>query len=217
MKKFNVLALSAAIAAGSLTSGTAVAGASANVGYVSDYYFRGVAQAASSASAGLDYEHESGLFAGTWWGDVDTGLETDYYVGYAGEMEGLSYSLSYIVYDYTDEFDDKYSEINIGLGYGPVSIEFATGDYDDAAESEYTYAALTAEHEGFYVTFGSWGDDLDTYGSFTEVGYGAEVGGFDMGISIINNDEDADTTGGALGGGDGETTMIFSLAKSFDL
>ncbi len=212
MKKFNVLAISAAIAASSMVSGTAVAGASANVGYVSDYYFRGVAQAASSASAGLDYEHESGLYVGTWWGDVDAGLETDYYVGYAGEIEGLSFDIGYIVYDYTDEFDEKYSEVDLSVGYGPVSLEYAVGEYDSDPTADYTFVALTAEHNGFYVTFGSWGDDFD--GSYTELGYGAEVGGFDMGVAILNNDEDLDLV---TTKGDGETTLVFSLAKSFDL
>lgn len=216
MKKFNVLAISAAIAASSMVTGTAVAGASANVGYVSDYYFRGVYQASSSASAGLDYEHDSGLYVGTWWGDVGAGLETDYYVGYAGEVEGLSFDIGYIVYDYTDEFDEKYSEVDLSVGYGPVSIEYAVGEYDSDPTADYTFAALTAEHKGFYVTFGSWGDDFE--GSFTELGYGAEVGGFDMGVAIISNDEDLDNADiGKTEDQDGETTLVFSLSKSFDL
>jgi len=212
MKKLTVLALSAAMA-GSFASATATAGASANVGFVSDYYFRGVFQAGSSASAGLDYEHESGLYAGTWWGDVDTGLETDYYVGYAGEMEGISFGAAYIVYDYTDDFDDKYSEIDLTAGYGPVSIEYAIGEYDSSpASQDYTFAAITGEYEGFYATYGSWGDDFK--GAYTELGYGADVGGFEMGIAIISNDKDLDLVTAT---GKGETTMVFSLAKSFDL
>ena len=212
MKKLNVLALSAAIAAASLTTGTAVAGASANVGYTSDYYFRGIYQASSSASAGLDYEHESGAYVGTWFGDVGEGLETDYYIGYAGEMEGVSYDVGYIVYDYTNEFDEKYTEIDVTLGYGPISVEFAKGEYDTAVTQDYTFTAITAEHNGFHVTFASFGDDFD--GSYTEVGYGAEVGGFDMGVALLNNDEDLDVV---TTKGDGETTLTFSIAKSFDL
>lgn len=212
MKKANLLALSAAVA-GVLVSSASYAGASANVGFVSDYYFRGVFQAASSASAGLDYGHESGAYVGAWLGDVDEGLETDYYLGYAGEVSGLSYDIGYIVYDYTDDFDDKYSEANLKFGYGPVSVEYAAGEYDTApATLDYTYTALTAEYEGFYVTYGSWGDDFD--GSFTEIGYGTEVGGFDMGIAIIDNDDVLDSVTTAA---DGETTMVFSLGKSFDL
>ncbi|HEY9201250.1 MAG TPA: TorF family putative porin [Gammaproteobacteria bacterium] len=213
MKKLNVLAVSVAIAAGSLSAGTAVAGASANVGYTSDYYFRGIYQASSSASAGLDYEHDSGLYVGTWWGDVGSGLETDYYAGFAGEASGFSYDIAYIVYDYTDEFDDKYTEIDLNFGYGPISIEYAMGEYDTSpATLDYTFAAITAEHNGFYVKFASFGDDFD--GSYTELGYGAEVSGFDMGVSLLSNDEDLDVVTAKA---DGETTLIFTLGKSFDL
>ncbi|MCW8956394.1 MAG: TorF family putative porin, partial [Gammaproteobacteria bacterium] len=172
MKKANILAISAAVA-GVLVSSASYAGASANVGFVSDYYFRGVFQAASSASAGIDYEHESGAYVGTWWGDVDEGLETDYYLGYAGEASGLSYDVSYVVYDYTDDFDDKYTEVNLKFGYGPVSIEYAVGEYDTAPVAlDYTFSALTYENSGFYLTLGSLGDDFK--GSYTELGYGVE-------------------------------------------
>jgi len=63
MKKINSLVLGATMAASLMSvSGASVAGVSANVGFVSDYYFRGVYQASSSASAGLDYEHESEMW-----------------------------------------------------------------------------------------------------------------------------------------------------------
>ncbi len=212
MKKLKVLSLSAAVAS-ALVSGSAIAGASANLGYTSDYYFRGIYQASSSASAGFDYEHDSGLYVGTWWGDVGTGLETDFYAGFAGEVSGLSYDIGYIVYDYTDEFDDKYSEVDLTIGYGPVSIEYAVGEYDTTPVTlDYTFAAITAEHKGFYVTLGSFGDDFD--GSYTELGYGTEVGGFDVGVAVLDNDKDLDLV---TAKGDGETTLIFTLGKTFEL
>lgn len=211
MNKLKVLSLSAAVAS-ALVSGSAIAGASGNVGFVSDYYFRGIFQAGSSASAGLDYEHESGVYAGTWWADVDEGLETDFYVGYSGEASGFSYGAAYIVYDYTDDFDEKYSEVDLTFGYGPISVEYAIGEYDTPVTQDYTFAAVTAEHNGFSITFASFGDDFD--GSYTELAYGTEVGGFDLGVSILNNDEDLDSKTTAA---DGETTMVFSLGKSFEL
>ncbi|MFW2371837.1 MAG: TorF family putative porin [Gammaproteobacteria bacterium] len=218
MKKANLLALSAAVA-GVLVSSASYAGASANVGFTSDYYFRGIFQDTSSASAGLDYEHSSGVYVGTWLGNVADGLEIDYYLGYAGETSGFSYDISYGVFDYTDDsFDDKYSEVDLKLGYGPISIEYAVGEYDKPITEDYTFAAITGEYEGFYLTYGSHSRDkaTDSYpdGSFTEIGYGTEVGGFDLGIAILNNDEDLDSK---TASGTGETTMIFSLGKTFDL
>jgi len=37
---------------------------SANFGMVSDYIYRGIFQSSSSASAGLDFEHDSGFYIG---------------------------------------------------------------------------------------------------------------------------------------------------------
>ena len=45
---------------------------SANVGYESEYIFRGIAQEKSSASAGLDYS-SNGFYAGTWAAQVTEG------------------------------------------------------------------------------------------------------------------------------------------------
>jgi hypothetical protein len=80
------------------------------------------------------------------------------------------------------------------------------------ATSDYSFTSVTLEHKGAYVTFGSFGKDAE--GSYTELGYSMEAGGFDVGVAIINNDEDLDVRSTD---GDGETTMTLSLSKSFDL
>ena len=58
-----------------------------NVGYMSDYWYRGVYQSTSAVSFGADYEN-GGIYIGTWWADVDTGLEHDYYAGYGFNAMG---------------------------------------------------------------------------------------------------------------------------------
>ena len=58
-----------------------------NVGYMSDYWYRGVFQSESAVSFGADYEN-GGFYLGTWWADVDTGLEHDYYAGYGFSAMG---------------------------------------------------------------------------------------------------------------------------------
>ena len=45
-----------------------------NIGYMSEYWYRGVHQSDSAVSFGADYE-VGGFYLGTWWADVDTGLE----------------------------------------------------------------------------------------------------------------------------------------------
>ena len=66
MKTLTKFISAAAIAAGSLgVSSVTSADVSYNIGYVSEYYYRGIYQKNSSASAGIDYE-EGGFYAGVW-------------------------------------------------------------------------------------------------------------------------------------------------------
>ena len=60
--------------------GAAQTAVSANAGWTSDYFFRGIFQKGSSASAGLDVEGEY-LYAGTWAAGVGDGNEIDFYGG----------------------------------------------------------------------------------------------------------------------------------------
>jgi len=217
MKKMtNSLVLGSVLAASTLMSGTTMAAGalSGNVGYVSDYYFRGIYQTSSSASGGFDYDLGNGLAVGVWAADVDDGLEYDLYGSYSGEVQDFSYSIGFTGYYYTDDWDGTYQEVNLGGGYGPISVEYSAGTYDPVtgSSSDYSFTAVTAEMGGAYVTFGTFGQDAD--GSYTEVGYGMEVSGFDVGVAIIQNDEDLD---GKSTDADGETAMTFSLGKSFDL
>lgn len=219
MKKMtNSIVLGSVLAASTLMSGTTMAAGalSGNVGYVSDYYFRGIYQTSSSASGGVDYDFGNGLAVGVWAADVDNGMEYDLYGSYSGEFKEFSYSVGYTSYNYTDDFDGTYGEVNLGGGYGPISIEYSAGTFDPVtgSSSDYSFTAITAEMGGAYITFGTFGKDFD--GSYTEVGYGMEVGGFDVGVAIIQNDEDLDLKP-APADGDGETAMTFSLGKSFDL
>lgn len=190
---------------------TAMADVSANVGLVSEYHFRGIAQTTdASASAGLDYEKD-GFYVGAWTADVSDGLEIDFYAGYGYEFEGgVSASVGFTTYQYTGDFDSAYNEVNFGLSYGFASIEYSVGQHEEDGslgipESDYTFFALTLENNGFYGTFGSWGDDFD--GEYFEVGYGTEVGGFDVGVSMVASGSDLDD----------DETLLFSISKTFDL
>jgi len=214
-KPFEKTALAAAVlAAMTVPSSVMAEGAfSANAGFSSEYVFRGVLQADSSASVGLDYEN-SGFYVGTWWGDVDLGLEVDLYAGYGGEVSGVSYDLNYTTYNYTRDdpseaggaFDDTYGEFNLGLGYGPLSVGYADGTYDNfGAEQKYSVTTVAVDYKGFTVLYGDNGKDFS--GSWFEVGYGTEIGDFDTGINVVFSDEDLDN----------QEYVVFSLGKTFDL
>ncbi|MFU8820063.1 MAG: TorF family putative porin [Gammaproteobacteria bacterium] len=185
---------------------------SANIGMMSDYLFRGIKQNTSaSAFGGLDYEHSSGLFVGTWAAEVGEGIEYDLYGGYGGSVGDFSYSVGYTGYFYTDDFDDTYQEINLNLGYGLFSLEYSRGEYDnfDGPTLDYGFWAGTVEYQGFYATYGTFANDFE--GDYFEVGYGTEVAGLDLGIAAVYSDSD-------LAPGDsGETTLYFTISKTFDL
>jgi uncharacterized protein (TIGR02001 family) len=183
----------------------------ANIGMMSDYIFRGVKQnTEATAFAGLDYGN-SGFYVGTWAAEVGDGLEYDLYAGYSGTIGDFSYGIGYTGYFYTDDFDDTYQELNLSLGYSFLTIDYAYGSYDNFDESslDYDFLSATAEYEGFYFTYGTWGRDFE--GDYAEVGYGTEVGGFDVGIAAIYSDSD-------LAPGDSsEMSMMFTIGKTFNL
>ena len=189
-------------------AGTAQADLSANMGYMSEYHFRGILQKVSSVSGGLDYE-SSGFYVGTWAADVGDGLEVDGYLGYGGEVGDLGYSIGYTGYFYTGDFDDTYQEINLGGSYGIVSVDVAIGEYENFAGPtlDYTYYALTVEKDGFYGTYAGFSQDFE--GEYLEVGYGTTIAEIDFGISLILANDDLI--------GEDDESLVFSIGKTFDI
>lgn len=186
----------------------ALAGWSANVGFASDYYFRGIFQAPSSAQGGLDFEG-GGFYAGTWAADVEDGLEVDGYFGYGGEIGDVSFGVGYTGYFYTGDFDDTYQEINLGTGLGIVSLDVAIGEYDnfDGPTQDYTYYALTLEKNGLYGKLAGFSQDFE--GEYLELGYGFSLAEIDLGIAAIFANDDLV--------GDQEESLVFTIGKTFEL
>lgn len=189
-------------------SGTAFADLSANIGFASDYYFRGIFQAPSSAQGGLDYEN-SGFYAGTWAADLEDGLEVDGYFGYGGEAGDVTYGIGFTGYYYTGDFDDTYQEINLSGGFGLLTFDVAIGEYDnfDGPTQDYTYYALTLEKNGLYGKFAGFSQDFE--GNYIELGYGLSLAELDLGIAAIFADDDLV--------GDANESLVFTIGKTFDL
>ena len=210
------IALTTTLATTAMFSSTAsaVEGLSANAAVVSQYFFRGIAQTdTASASAGVDYEN--GNFSiGTWAADVQDGIEIDFYGSYGIELDsGLGLSAGFTSYQYTGDFDSAYNEVNLGLSFSYFSVGYNVGRHEKDTglgipESDYDFLSISAEYEGFYATFGTWGKDFD--GDYLEVGYGTEVGGFDFGVALIANSKELDVETGK-----GDESLVFSLSKSF--
>lgn len=181
---------------------------SANVGWVSDYYYRGIFQARSSASAGFDWS-AGGFYAGSWAADLDDGLEVDGYFGYAHEAGPVTLSAGFTGYYYTQDFDDTYQELNLGAGVGLVRLDLAVGEYDNFAgpTQDYTWYALTLEKNGFHGRVAAFGRDFE--GSYLELGYAHTLAELDLGVTLIVADDDLV--------GESTESLVFSIGKSFDI
>lgn len=205
LQRTSVLALASAFV---LIGGDARAELSANVGWVSDYYYRGLFQARSSASAGLDWSG-GGFYAGTWAADLDQGLEVDGYFGYGQDVGPATVSVGFTGYYYTQDFDDTYQELNFGVGFGIASIDVAVGEYDnfDGPTQDYAWYALTLAKNGFHGRVATFGRDFE--GSYLELGYSLTLAELDLGVTLIVADDDLV--------GESTEQLVFSIAKTFDI
>jgi len=186
---------------------------SANIGYNSEYIFRGIPQKTSSAFGGLDLE-AGGFYLGTWGADVGDGLEIDYYGGYGFEVGEFSFGVGGTLYTYTGDFDDTYKEVNLSAGWSFLTFDAAIGTYDNngGPDLDYEYYSLTGEYNGFYGRIATFENDFD--GTYYEAGYGntltiEDTDLLDYAFAVIYSDS-------TLLGGSSDTNFVFTLSKTFD-
>ena len=176
---------------GSFPTITQAQSISYNVGYMSDYWYRGVFQSESAVSFGADYDSNS-LYLGTWMADVDTGIEMDVYGGYGFTILGMDSYIGATGYYYSDNFDSDYEEINTGVSYGNISYDYSIGKYKTATEQDYTWSEVTYTFtDNLSLSYGEWGKDLQ--GSVTKVNFNKTFKDIDFGVEVGKND--SDTTG----------------------
>jgi hypothetical protein len=239
MKKI-VLIPSLVLATAAVIPVVSMAEVTGNIGFSSDYVFRGVQQASSSAYAGADYVGESGFYLGTWWADVGVGNETDIYFGWSGGTDTVTYKIGYTAYRYLDDFDGDYDEINLGLAAGIFALDIAVGQYDTnvlwgLGDQDYLFTSVTLSPEkGPYYKLGIWGGDItDTVfptpngggnpgltrtgsdgGEYLEVGYtySLEDAGVDLSAALIYSD-DLPVNSSLTG----DYTLTFGIKKSFSM
>lgn len=121
---------------------------SANVTVASQYVSRGFQQTWSKPAiqGGLDYNHDSGFYAGTWASTVsdhfirDASVEWDVYTGYSRSFGDLTVGTKVAYYYYpgaettaeTGHTSFNYGEIIPEVTYGPLTVRYAvtyTQDY----------------------------------------------------------------------------------------
>lgn len=118
---------------------------SANLSLTSDYRFRGISQNNSrpAVQGGLDYEHASGAYVGTWasnvsWladgggGSVSNSLEMDFYGGYRGEFQGVGYDAGLLYYWYPGSYPTGTNSPDTAEFYVSGSFQVFTLKYSHA-------------------------------------------------------------------------------------
>jgi uncharacterized protein (TIGR02001 family) len=186
---------------------------SANIGYNSQYIYRGIPQQNSSAFGGLDIGG-AGFFGGAWAADVGDGIEIDYYGGYKFGAGDFNFGVGGTLYTYTGDFDDTYREVNLSAEWKWFTFDAAIGSYDnfDGPKLDYQFYSITGQYKGFYGKFGWFEDDFD--GSYLEGGYGntltvEDKDLFEYAFAVIYSDS-------TLLGGESDTNLVLTLRKTFD-
>ena len=213
---------------------------SANLGFMSDYMYRGIHQSSSSAMGGFDIEYGS-FYVGTWFADLQEdgwvdgshrGFEYDVYAGFGFDLtDSISASVGYTIYRYTDKganaFDDDYDEVNLGLGFAisedaSIAIDYAVGENTatDQSETDYDVLTIAVEYLGMYALFGTWGvseDDTsagEVDADWMEFGYSRTVGDFDLSGAFVLSEKEL--ASGSDSAEDGDfSRFIFSISTGF--
>lgn len=103
-----------------------------NLGATSDYIWRGVTQTENDPAlqGGIDWEHNSGLYLGSWASNVsfdgDSDIELDIYGGVViPATENLSFDLGYMRYEFLDL--DSADEAYLGVTHKALTIKYSRG------------------------------------------------------------------------------------------
>jgi uncharacterized protein (TIGR02001 family) len=124
-----------------------------NVGVVSEYRYRGLAQTKGDLAlqGGVDYTDASGFYLGAWGSTIkwikDAGsnakgpVELDLYGGYKFEASGLAYDVGYLRYEYLNNTYDKVGvNANTDEVYGAVTAGPATLKYSHAVSDLFGFS-----------------------------------------------------------------------------
>ncbi|MCJ8296252.1 MAG: TorF family putative porin [Colwellia sp.] len=203
-KTITTIAMTSLLAASAFSfQASATEGLSANVAMTSNYLWRGVSQTGDEAavSGGIDYEMNSGFYAGTWVSNVSGGTELDLYAGFGADInDSMSYDVGFIYYAYPDiDGDTDFSEIYAsftftGLTVGVAVLTSAALDDIDAGDSVYVNADYTVTlgndaEVNFHLGSGS-GD-----ASYDAIDFGVSLSKDNFTFGVSKSDIDGTTNG----------------------
>jgi uncharacterized protein (TIGR02001 family) len=193
-RKLGIGCCFAALLASSAGAQTRVYGAVA-----SNYVFRGVSWSdeRASASAGLDWQHPLGVYAGGSVTTLDQGVELDGYAGYTHQIGAFSIDFGGTLYDYSDDdyIDGDFRELYVGGQFGPVAVSVYRGrsPFDNArywygeANAGFPAGPVTIELHYGLSDYG-FGENIDD----AYAGIAAGWRGFDWRVRFTHREDDVD-------------------------
>jgi uncharacterized protein (TIGR02001 family) len=209
---------------------------SANVGFVSEYSFRGIAQSDENIAlqGGFDVAHGSGVYAGIWGSNVDfndgdeASVEIDLYAGYSNAVGNFNYDVGVIYYAYpgadtTREYDFWEGSLAVGYDFDlfstSASINYSPDYFNESGDAQYYSLGVDVPLPANVTLSGHVGyqeiDDNNAFGvpDYTDwsLGLGYSARGFDFSLAYV--DTDLDEPGECADGCDAR--VIFGISKSF--
>jgi uncharacterized protein (TIGR02001 family) len=147
-----------------------------NMGFVSDYYARGVSQTwhKPTVQGGIDVTHSSGFYAGVFGSGVtpntypDANTEIDIYAGYNGEVssvKGLGYTVGLIGYIYPGGSWKKYINADSGEQYTPKGGRWDTYEANFGVSYDWISAKASVTLTDWYGADKSTGFDGSSKGT----------------------------------------------------
>lgn len=199
---------------------------SANISIVSDYAFRGISQTNQrpAIQGGFDYEHDSGLYIGTWASSISdgsAGIETNLYGGYAFDLGPIGVDVGLLRYYYpgSDWAAGNTTEAYVGLSWEFLSFTYSHtltdafgmdkskgSKYFDLAASYEILDGLTLDAHYGWSRFRGPGNSGDNYKDWS-LGVTKSYGGFDFGLHYIDTD--------IKGSKHADDRIVLSVSKSF--
>ncbi len=252
MSKLNLFKASPLALAVAMTGATAFAPTAAqaelsgNIGVHSKYLLRGIFEENDGAAiqGGLDYGHDSGFYAGWWFSslsynyetdvvDTDatgTGVENDFYAGFAGEMGTIGYDIGLIQYLYVNVDDSDLTELvgTLSMGGGYVGFQYLLNDgwWGNAGDVYWKagYAMDLANDFGLAFDLGYYtydDDDNSELGGATTDDSGFRHFNITLSHPVGNTGADMyvqyTVAGEDRSGTEYDDTMVFGLTYGFDI
>ena len=156
-----------------------------NVGFVSDYSFRGLSQTLEEPAiqGGFDYAHASGLYLGTWGSNVSSALfgpanmEWDFYGGWAktfGDF-GINVGLLYYFYPGGEPAPgEKYDTTEVYLGgswkWLSAKASYALSDFFGGNENTFPGAFSSGSDGSIYLELNATFPITDAFSVSAHVG-----------------------------------------------